>query len=322
MSALLATATTRGELLAARAERLPALERRAWSVPAAAEVSLWAVALTLASGLPDLGGSAVDYSVVAVVGAVALWRLASRLRAWLAARGEIEAWRRADRSARARALPAGEIAPGLRTPYDARDDADLDEVVAEAGATATGRIYDMRMLWFGMALVPSLVMAILLVLMALPVSGQGPGSRVVAAGAALLVWTVMGWFYAGWQRELWRRQQALNSSGLEKDLWRARRSLLQGEEPPGPGPVAPTPPGSSWCWCSSRSQASWRSGWPGGRPDPPCWSRSAPSCCSPCRPSSGSYVAARSTWSRCCTTATRCCRRPGTRSPSPATTPD
>lgn len=230
-------AGTRAELLASRAAALPQLERRAWSVVAALEVSGWSVVLVLASGLPDVVDGAAGPAVAALVGLVALWRLITRLRAWRSARAEIEAWRRADRSVDARSLPAGDVDPALRTPYDARDDADLDQVLAEAGATATGRVYDLRLLWFGLALVPAVVMWIVCV--ALAFVGESGPSRLVAGVAAVLLGVAVGWLLAGWQREAWHRQQALNSSGLEKDVWRARQALLRGEPLPGPGPVAP-----------------------------------------------------------------------------------
>jgi hypothetical protein len=230
-------AATRAELLAARAEQLPALERRAWSPVAAGEVSLWAVVLTVAVAAPDLTEGVATVALLAVVGAVALWRLAARLRGWLRARAEVAGWRRADRSARARVLPAGAIPAGLRTPFDARDDADLAEVLGEAGATAAGRVYDLRMVSFGLALVPALVMWIIAVAMVFV--GETTASRVVAAVVAVVLGVVVGRLYVGWQRELWHRQQALGSSGLEKDLWLARQSLLRGEELPAAAPAAP-----------------------------------------------------------------------------------
>jgi hypothetical protein len=131
---------TRGELLTARATARPVAERRLLSplrLAGAACLVAGAMFVALVATVPAGGGTAVLVAVCAVVGSALLGiaaRQALRTRALIT---EVLAWDEAER--RHRDLPASDLPPELRTPFDARADEDFEQVASLAGAQAYTR---------------------------------------------------------------------------------------------------------------------------------------------------------------------------------------
>lgn len=143
---------SRAELLAARAEAVPELERRLlspWRLLGSSALALVTVVTAGMAGQalqrPDRNSSdlviALVLVAVAVVAVVPVARAARRNRALFA---ELASWEAAER--RERDLPAGEVRPEHRMPVDARADADFDEVAAVVGARAYTRPWGGRLL--------------------------------------------------------------------------------------------------------------------------------------------------------------------------------
>lgn len=230
-------ARSRGALLTRQAERVGALRRVGWAPGAAGAVSGWSLLALLACFLadPDIATSPVFVLVAAALVAVVAWRLGLAVHRSRSRRRELARWRLVDRTPAARSLPAHDLVPDLRTPFDARDDADLAQVGAGASVAGEASVRDLRMVWFGLALVPAVMVLILLVGLAATVPEAAP--RVVAVVAAVVVGTALLDLYCGWQAELWRRQQAWTGHDLETRIWLVRQSLLA-QEPT----VLPQPP--------------------------------------------------------------------------------
>jgi hypothetical protein len=90
------------------------------------------VLLVIAAVLAAVGVAAV---VPTVRRAVRNRELMSRLRAWETAERQ------------ARSLPPGQVRPDLRTPFDARRDADFDLVANKADSAAYGKVTRGRLMW-------------------------------------------------------------------------------------------------------------------------------------------------------------------------------
>jgi hypothetical protein len=142
---------TRGELLAARADAVPALEARLYAPGRLAlQAALTFVfALTgpvVGTALAEEGSSGTSTAVgvvvgvlaavVAVVSAVVVVRMVRVNRTLMA---ELVAWEAAERDGRS--LPTGDVQPDHRMPFDAQDDPDFHEVYARIGAAAYTRMW-------------------------------------------------------------------------------------------------------------------------------------------------------------------------------------
>ncbi|WP_167759063.1 hypothetical protein [Blastococcus sp. TF02A-35] len=141
---------SRAELLAARAEAVPEIERQLLSPWRLLGRSALALVTVLAAGmggmaLQDRGGSdpvvAVVCFLVAVAATVPVIRAARRNRALFA---ELAGWEEAERQGRW--LPTGALRPELRMPVDARNDADFDQVAIVATVAAYTRPWGVRLL--------------------------------------------------------------------------------------------------------------------------------------------------------------------------------
>ncbi len=143
---------TRGEFLAARAAAVPQIERLLLAPGTlfrqAALVFAAAMSIVLAGYCLDASPLGVTrmvfaavFSAAALATVVPTVRRALRNRALIA---ELLAWDAAER--RWRDLPAGEVPPEHRMPFDAREDPDFEQVAAAVGSAAQGRPLDGRLL--------------------------------------------------------------------------------------------------------------------------------------------------------------------------------
>ena len=192
---------TRGELLAARAEVLPQLEGRLLSLRRLGVQVL----LTLVVGLAGLMGTlaladgadatnvvlAVLFGAAAVAAAISVVRRALENRRLVA---RLLAWVEVERATRQ--LPAGEIAPGVRAAYDARADADAEEVALAAFQHPHADPTSTRLLLRG--LVTGLGVGVGLVLTLLAVTGDGTLPGVVPGGFVLVSSLVLGGAATRW----------------------------------------------------------------------------------------------------------------------------
>jgi hypothetical protein len=187
--------STRGELLAARTQAIPQLESRLLS-PRRLAVQ---VLLTLVVGLAGLmttqaladGADATNVVIAVLFGAGALAAAVAVVRRALENRrlvAELLAWVAAERSSRG--LPAGVIAPGVRAAFDARADADFEEVALAAfrhpHADPTNTRLLLRGLFTGLGLGVGFIFTLL------AVTGEGMLPAVVPGGFVLVSSLVLG----------------------------------------------------------------------------------------------------------------------------------
>lgn len=209
---------TRGELLAARAEAVPAIERNLYAADRLAGQTglLFVVAvagLVIGQALVEDNGVTPFLVVVAaavgVGAAVQTVRMAVQNRALMAG---VLAWERAERAGRR--LPADDVRPEHRTPFDARRDPDFFAVAGDAGAAAYVRPWRLGLLiracvlglWTGLGLILTLIGAF-----ALP---DRFGIGALAGGVVPLVEGLVG--VAAWTRYSFRLTRL--SAQLEGDL--------------------------------------------------------------------------------------------------------
>ena len=215
---------TRGELLAARAELLPQLARRLLS-PArlAAQVLLTLVVavagLMAAQALADGSGDTTTHVVLAVLfGAIGLAAAVVVVRRALQNRrlvAQVLAWVEVERASRE--LPAGAVGRGVRAPFDARADADFEEVALAAFRHPYAEPTSLRLLARGGLGGAGLVVGSVLVLMA--VDGGLPAA--VVPGAFVLLSSLV--LCAAATRWSYRFQRIGGQLEADRQVFRAER---------------------------------------------------------------------------------------------------
>jgi hypothetical protein len=162
--------TTRGELLAARAEAVPALEDRLLSLRRLAGQSVLFLATAFAGALAgsvlrEVSGGTLAAAVVlgalAAAAAAVIVRAAVVSHRWYA---DLLRWEQAEHAGRA--LPPGRLAPEHRAPFDARDDDDFEQLAALSTAAAHVRPFRTALLLRGLVAGLGLGVGMLYVLMA------------------------------------------------------------------------------------------------------------------------------------------------------------
>ncbi|MGY2065434.1 hypothetical protein [Blastococcus sp. SYSU DS0619] len=170
---------TRAELLAARADAVPRIERRLLSLRRIGRHLLLAVVIVWCGALVGFSGQDQDGGAVVVVLAV-LALLAAVAASVSLVRGErenrramdlLEAWEAAERAGRA--LPRGPVRPEHRMPFDAQDDEDFHEVVERTWVQAAIRRRSMRLRVYAVVIGMGLVVGFTGMLM-LTLAGEHP----------------------------------------------------------------------------------------------------------------------------------------------------
>ncbi|KHL11253.1 hypothetical protein CLV56_3072 [Mumia flava] len=241
--------STRAELLEARHAALAGLSPRVASVRAGLAQLGWSLLGAAAAGLlaAGLGDGASAWVRILLVGAaVALGAIASGglvtvLRGRAQDRRAARAWSVADRTEPARALAPGPIDTELRTPYDARDDPDLDRVASGAATAAHAGLYRFSVLELTLLVPAGLVLGLVAALAAL--SGvDSPATSAAAAAAAAFLLVPAAVTGVLLTREAGMRQRLATLVSLENQVLRARRAVITAAEPPSP--VRPVLPGA------------------------------------------------------------------------------
>lgn len=220
-------AATRGEFLALRDTAVRELERRILS-PAqvllhgglafVASLFWWAAGGVLA----EPGNRTVLVVITVVLTGVGLAAVVPTVRRAVRNRKLtplLLAWETAERQARS--LPPGEVRPDLRTPFDARGDADFEHVAALADGAAYSRPTDGRLMF--RLVPPSLGLAWGFVLV-MGVSRDAPVLERVGwgvAGGYLLLCCVVA--IAATMRLSWRLTRVWRAQKTDIAMWRAER---------------------------------------------------------------------------------------------------
>lgn len=151
---------TRGELLAARTQAIPQLESRLLSPRRLVVQALLTLVVAAAGGMAAQalanGADSTNVVIAVLFGAGALAAAVPVVRRALENRrlvAELLAWVEVERSSRG--LPAGVIAPGVRAAFDARADADFEEVALAAFRHAHTEPTSLRLLARGASAVPA-----------------------------------------------------------------------------------------------------------------------------------------------------------------------
>jgi hypothetical protein len=221
---------TRGELLAARAEAVPQLERRLFSLRRLAVQVLLVLAAGLAALVAGVALDSDDRSVgivlavlVSVPGAVAVVigaRRAVRTRELI---GQLLSWEDVERAGRS--LPAGDVRPDLRTPHDARDDADFEQVAEIVAGRVYTRPWGMRLLVRSGIAGAGIILGAVLVLAIAAGERDGFALGALVGGGVVLISSLL--LAAGATRLGFRMSRL--SSALEADI-RALRVARIGAE--------------------------------------------------------------------------------------------
>jgi hypothetical protein len=223
---------TRGEFLAARETAVRELERGIGSPlgllqNCALVFGAFFACIVAGSALsqPRVETFNVVFAVVMVVAALATIpftvRRALRRRKLIAA---LLAWEAAERQARS--LPPGHVRPELRTPFDARQDADFEDVALDARLAASRRAAQGRLV--RRTTLPSFGLVLGLVLVS-GVSGDEPVATRVSWGVAGAYLVVCCLVAIAADFRLWRRACKFRwAQTADIVAWRAER-LLPGE---------------------------------------------------------------------------------------------
>lgn len=218
---------TRGEFLAARATAVPELERRIGSpldlLLNCGLVLGAAFALVMAgTALTDARAETVHVVIAGVMTAGALAtvplmvRRVHRTRTWMAA---LLAWETAERQARS--LPPGHVRPDLRMPFDARQDADFDDVAFGAELWAEFRPRAWWLIKRGIPAGLGLLVGSLLVAEGFGDSPVALAVNVGVAGGYLLSCCLVS--AAGMFRTAWRLRRIWQAHKSEIRAWRVER---------------------------------------------------------------------------------------------------
>lgn len=218
---------TRGEFLAARATAVPELERRIGSpldLLLNCGLVFGAVFALMMAGTA-LTDARVETLHVVIAGVMTAGALATvplmvrrglRTRTWMAA---LLAWETAER--RARSLPPGYVRPDLRMPFDARQDADFDDVALVAETWAEFRPSAWWLIKRAIPIGIGLLVGFLLVAEGF---GDSPVALAVTLGVAggyLLTCCLVS--AAGMFRMAWRLRRIWQAHKSEIRAWRVER---------------------------------------------------------------------------------------------------
>lgn len=238
---------SREALLIAQDRAVTELDRRTWGLRRMAPATAWmlAVLLVVLMALQGVSGDLAEDSVLALVlvlaaAALVLWRGGRALRrALVLTAREAEAvvhWRDLDRTAAARALPAGE--PGdLATAWDRRDAADLEEAADRRATREWASILAMGPRGHLVATLPFMIGFVGLLAVVLPFA-ETPhrvGGAVAVVVCLVPAATLLGLAY----REAFRRQVAYHQRWIEREVLLARRALLHPGVAPTDAPLRP-----------------------------------------------------------------------------------
>jgi hypothetical protein len=207
---------TRGELLAARADAVPVLERRLFAPGRLVGQSLLMVVVALAglvagTALEGSGGVTVAAvaAVVALGAVVVAVRMAVESRALMAGLLDWEAEERAGRS-----LPAGDVRPEHRMPFDARADEDFRAVSVGTSVAAYTRPVRTPLLVRAVVLGSGIGLGLILVLVGVAEPGAAFAVTTGVVGAVVLVAGLVG--ATAITRFAFRLTRV--SAGLEEDV--------------------------------------------------------------------------------------------------------
>ncbi|MET1038824.1 MAG: hypothetical protein ABW075_11140 [Aeromicrobium sp.] len=236
---------TRAELLGRQRAELSAMSSRRWALrrlvlPVALSVALFCVGIYGFDATTDDGSSATRTVAFAVILAGWTWVMWRHVRTTRRLEAGQNVWAQADRTDAARSLPPGDLDVSVATIWDVRDSTELEQVASNVGIDRQLEIFR------GSPVVSAVVGAIAGIVGAIAavdaiVLDPRPGNDLVIAPVAFCLVALSGWTLT-WTsgREYWRRQQAWNRVGLERQAYLERRRVLQGIE------AAPEPQLPRW----------------------------------------------------------------------------